>query len=154
MELERDDTGGQGRRLHSVEEVADLLGLHVKTVRGYVRAGKLKAVRIGKQYRIAHEDLEAFTGGAIGPPARETVRRHREVEVSAIVRIDALDPAAMMRISNTLVAAAGSRGGGEWLRIQTVYDEERATMKIMVFGVPSLTADVLRLIDTLLEERP
>jgi hypothetical protein len=35
----------------------------VKTVRNYVRDGRLKAVRIGKQYRIAREDLEAFMGG-------------------------------------------------------------------------------------------
>ena len=38
--------------LYSVEQVAERLGLHVKTVRSYVREGRLKAVRIGKQYRI------------------------------------------------------------------------------------------------------
>jgi len=48
--------------LYSVERVADLLNLHVRTVRNYVREGRLKAVRIGKQYRIAREDLEAMTG--------------------------------------------------------------------------------------------
>src|SRR5262245_17738374 len=48
--------------LYSVEQVAQRLGLHVKTVRGYVREGKLKAVRIGKQYRIAREDFEALLG--------------------------------------------------------------------------------------------
>jgi excisionase family DNA binding protein len=30
--------------------------LHVRTVRKYVRDGRLKAVRIGKQYRIARDD--------------------------------------------------------------------------------------------------
>ncbi|MEW2439811.1 helix-turn-helix domain-containing protein, partial [Streptomyces caniferus] len=48
--------------LYSVEQVAERLGLHVRTIRNYVRDGRLPAVRIGKQYRIAHEDLEAFTG--------------------------------------------------------------------------------------------
>ena len=38
--------------LYSVEQVAEQLGLHVKTVRNYVRDGRLKAVRIGKQYRM------------------------------------------------------------------------------------------------------
>ena len=50
------------QELYSVEQVADLLNLHVRTVRNYVREGRLKAVRIGKQYRIAREDLEAMTG--------------------------------------------------------------------------------------------
>jgi excisionase family DNA binding protein len=49
-------------QLYSVDQVAELLGLHVKTVRNYVREGQLRAVCIGKQYRIALEDLEAFTG--------------------------------------------------------------------------------------------
>ncbi len=43
--------------LLSVEQVAELLGLHVRTVRNYVRDGRLKAVRIGKQYRITRTDL-------------------------------------------------------------------------------------------------
>jgi len=53
---------------YSVDQVASLLGLHVKTVRGYVRDGRLKAVRIGKQYRITREDLEAFAGQPVEPP--------------------------------------------------------------------------------------
>jgi excisionase family DNA binding protein len=56
--------------LFSVEQVADRLGLHVRTVRAYVRDGRLKAVRIGKQYRIARADLEALTGGPVPPSPR------------------------------------------------------------------------------------
>jgi excisionase family DNA binding protein len=48
--------------MYSVEQVAERLGLHVRTVRSYVREGRLKAVRIGKQYRIAGEDLATMTG--------------------------------------------------------------------------------------------
>ncbi|MGW4297601.1 helix-turn-helix domain-containing protein, partial [Micromonospora chersina] len=29
--------------MYSVEQVAELLGLHVRTVRGYIRAGRLHA---------------------------------------------------------------------------------------------------------------
>jgi excisionase family DNA binding protein len=38
------------QQLHSIEEVAKLLGLHVRTVRNYVREGRLKAIRIGKLF--------------------------------------------------------------------------------------------------------
>ena len=61
--------------LYSIWEVADLLGLHVRTVRNYVRDGRLKAVRIGKQYRIAREDLEVLTGRPASAFEREPVRR-------------------------------------------------------------------------------
>ena len=47
------------QELYSAEQIADLLNLHVRTVRNYVREGRLKAVRIGKQYRIAREDQPA-----------------------------------------------------------------------------------------------
>src|SRR5437016_63386 len=70
--------------LYSVEQVAALLGLHVRTVRNHVRDGRLKAVRIGKQYRIAREDLAAFTGRPIAAP--ESVARQRFVEASSVVQ--------------------------------------------------------------------
>ena len=136
--------------LYSVEQVAELLGLHVKTVRGYVRDGRLNAVRIGKQYRISHDDLEALTGGSVTPSARDTVRRQRHVEVSSIVRIDAVAPDAMSRISTMLMAAA--RGGERPLRVETVYDEQRATLKIIVLGGLGDSAEVLRIIHAIVEE--
>jgi len=40
-------------RLCSVEHVAERPGLQVRTIRSYVRDGRLTAVRIGKRYRIA-----------------------------------------------------------------------------------------------------
>src|ERR1700686_1986813 len=106
--------------LYSVEQVADLLNLHVRTVRNYVRDGRLKAVRIGKQYRIAREDLEALTGqaaagGAAGPP-------QRHVEVASIVQIDAIDFDAAGRVTGALMAAAKGRPDAEEpLRIDTIY---------------------------------
>ena len=63
------------QELYSVEQVAEILGLHVKTVRGYVREGRLKAVRIGKQYRIAAEDLAAMTGRTVASLRPEPARR-------------------------------------------------------------------------------
>lgn len=36
-------------------DVAELLGLHVKTVRIYIKAGKLRAAKLGKCYRIRKE---------------------------------------------------------------------------------------------------
>jgi excisionase family DNA binding protein len=138
---------------YSVAQVADLLGLHVKTVRGYIRDGRLKAVRIGKQYRITPEDLAAFTGHPIEPPTRETARRVRHVEVSSVVQVDAISPEAVRRLANTLMAAVAVRPeGADRLRLQTVYDEERASLKIIVIGGLADSAEVMRLVSTLLED--
>ena len=138
-------------QLYSVEQVADLLGLHVKTVRNYVRDGRLKAVRIGKQYRIARADLEAFTCGPVAAVS-ETVRRERRVEVTSIVQIDAIDPDTMSRLSTLLISSANSRpGSDERLRVETIYEEERGSMKIIIVGGPESSAELLRLVNVLLE---
>lgn len=130
---------------YTVEQVAELLGLHVKTVRNYVREGRLPAVRIGKRYRIAKEDLEAFTGVPVTPPAGPAASRR--AEVSSIVQVDGLPRPAMDRLSTAVLGALG--GGPSGVRVQFVYDEEREHLKVVVLGALEESAQVLRLIDVL-----
>src|SRR5271157_5126911 len=99
--------------LLTVEQVSDLLGLHVRTVRNYVREGRLKAVRIGKQYRIAGEDLAAMTGRPASAFDREPTRRLRHIEVSSIVEIDAISPDAANRLTTSLMGATSGRRPGD-----------------------------------------
>lgn len=131
------------QELYSVEQVADRLGLHVRTIRNYVRDGRLKAVRIGKQYRISREDLEAFAGTSAAASDAESGPRH--VEVSSIVEVDAIDRAGVDRIT-THVMASLNQGGIGHLRVEAAYDEDRATLKLIVLGEPEASADLLRLI--------
>jgi excisionase family DNA binding protein len=139
--------------MYSTEEIADILGLHVRTVRGYVRDGRLPATRIGKQYRIARDDLDAFTGARPGPPAAGP-RLPPRVEVSAVVQVAPLGPDAMSRLSTLITAAVGSRQDGEDpLHVQTVYDPHRATLKIIVVGPADDTATVLALVSALTREQ-
>jgi excisionase family DNA binding protein len=133
------------QELYSVEQVAERLGLHVRTIRNYVRDGRLKAVRIGKQYRIARSDLEALTGGPVPDSPRASAGRIRHVEVSSVVEVDAVGRATADRVSTTVMAAAAG------LRIQTIYDEERAHLKIVIFGDPATTAAMLQIVHTLME---
>lgn len=123
-----------GADLYSAEQVAELLDLHVRTVRAYVRDGRLKATRIGKQYRIARADLEALLGRPVSEPTAASRTRH--VDVSTIVDIDVVSPDQAMRIANGLVAAANmnARTGQERLRLDTSYDEARARLKLVVMG--------------------
>lgn len=139
--------------LYSVEQVASRLGLHVRTVRNYVREGRLKAVRIGKQYRIAAEDLAAMTGRPASSFDPEPVRRHRHVEVSSIVEIDAISPESVSRVTNLLLGAANGRRGesDQPLRIETIHDQERARLKIILVGGVDTTASMLKLVKVVLE---
>ena len=44
----------------STQEVADRLGVSVFTIRRYIRAGKLKAVRLDAGYRVSRLDIAEF----------------------------------------------------------------------------------------------
>jgi excisionase family DNA binding protein len=130
---------------YTLEQVAERLGLHVRTVRAYVRDGRLKAVRIGKQYRVTPADLEALTG--------TLPRRARHVDVSSIVAIDALPPEKASRIAAALAASAKSRDASDApLRIDTIHDAERARLKVILTGSLATITVLLKFIDVMLEQ--
>jgi excisionase family DNA binding protein len=131
---------------YSPEQVADRLGLHVRTVRNYVRDGRLKAVRIGKQYRIAREDLAALTGRE-DPPDHPRAAADPHIDVSSIVHVDAIGRESANRITNALLAAAKGRDkSDDPLRVDTVYDDERDRLKVMLTGSIGTTVVLLKLI--------
>lgn len=53
----------------TTQEVADLLKVKESTVRAWIHAQDLRAVKLGREYRIAVRDLEAFVDAhATAPP--------------------------------------------------------------------------------------
>ncbi len=139
--------------LLSIFEIAKRLKLHVKTVRNYVREGRLKAVRIGKQYRISRADVEAFTGVPLPLTDNERARRQRGVDAACVVRIDAISPEDSSHLAATLEAFARRDHVGEAaLRVDTIYDKDVGHLQVMLFGGVSGTAAALKLIAAVTEK--
>ena len=44
----------------SVKQVADALGVTPPTIRRYIEAGDIPAIRIGRQYKIDRDDFEKY----------------------------------------------------------------------------------------------
>jgi excisionase family DNA binding protein len=143
--------------MYSAEEAAQLLGLQVRTVRNYVREGRLPGVRIGKQYRIARGDLETFTTGGLArgegavserPGLQAPSQTQPTAEVSSVVQIDGIGPAAAERLERTLIAATlSAEREGSGLRVEAIYDEGRSRLKLIVVGAVGETAETLRVVD-------
>ena len=137
--------------LYTAEEVAELLNLHVKTIRRYVHDGRLKARRIGKEYRIARTDLEAFAGVSVAAEPKPVVRT-RQVLASSIVDVDAISPDETDRITTMVMASLNSRRGeADFPRVDTIYYPEQAKLRITITASPVLTCELLRMINALLE---
>jgi excisionase family DNA binding protein len=47
-------------KFYRLSQIAEMLQLNEQTVRKYVREGKLKAARFGREYRVSESDLNAF----------------------------------------------------------------------------------------------
>ena len=131
------------QQLFTVEQVAQSLNLHVRTIRNYVRAGRLKAARIGKQYRIARSDLEAFTGGS-GPAISE---RSVAMFATSVVQIEGISQASASRLTGLLTGAAKAHRSEGALNVSTVYDEERDCLRVVIASSDlRATTDVIEMI--------
>jgi len=137
--------------LYSAEQVAELLNLHVKTVRRYLRDGRLKAKRIGKEYRVTRAALEEFAGQL--QPAEKPVARTRHVIASTIIDVDAISPRESDRVTTMIMASLNGRQGEPDLpRVDTIYYPEPARMRITITAGPMLTCELIRMVDVLLRD--
>jgi len=47
-------------KLYTIDEIADILKVTQRTIYKYIKSGSLKAIKIGKYWRVKHSDLEMF----------------------------------------------------------------------------------------------
>lgn len=47
-------------KLYTIDEITKILKVTQRTVYNYINNGDLKAIKIGKYWRVKHADLETF----------------------------------------------------------------------------------------------
>jgi excisionase family DNA binding protein len=124
-----------------LQEAADQLGVHYMTVYRYVRTGRLAAVRVDGEWRVAPGDVRQLQAQ---PVVRKTTRSrsHAAASVWLEERLCAADEAGAWRVvEETLIAGAEpvdilvdvlapamERIGGRWVAGElSIADEHRAT---------------------------
>ena len=48
------------KKFYSKQEIAGLFGLNERTIEKYLLSGKLKCAKLGKNWKISSEDVQAF----------------------------------------------------------------------------------------------
>ncbi len=136
--------------LVSVEQAAEELRLHPKTVLRYIRDGRLPATRVGKSYRIARARLDAFAGIASGKSESSVSAR-----ATCIVDIPdiAKDGAERMAMFLQAIAMAGTAETSP-LQLQTAFDPPARSMKVVAIGSPSDVGRLLEMLQLQLRPRP
>lgn len=52
-----------GRKLYEVDEIAGMLGVMPRTIRDYIRKGKLKGSKFDKRWHVTQDELNRFLSG-------------------------------------------------------------------------------------------
>jgi excisionase family DNA binding protein len=126
--------------VYTVEQFAERLKLHPKTVLRFIRDGRLRAVKVGKSYRIPRSEMEAMTG---------VVRRSSPsaARVTSIVDILDVAPALAEQLARLLPALRMGQGGHpDPMNLNLAYDSDRRALKIVIVGSALDTVAMLQTI--------
>ena len=126
----------------TVEQAAEHLHLHPKTVLRYIRDGRLPATRVGKSYRITRAKLDAFAGAPNEQSAAAIGMR-----ATCIVDIPHVSTDAAERLAIFLQSAAMARPADTpALQLQTAFDPLAKSMKVVLIASPSSIAELLAML--------
>ncbi|QAA32187.1 helix-turn-helix domain-containing protein [Clostridium manihotivorum] len=156
-------------QFYTIDKIAEILGMHHKTIRKFITEGKLPASKVGKQWRISGHDLSTFmeknnvnisdkeiseesnidfvTNGEI----KDTV--NEKVNVSTVVDINDIDKEEYFRISNTLIALMNCKDpkmGKSTVNVK--YDEKVSRLRVLLWGNISFIEEMLSVISMLVEQ--
>jgi len=132
----------------TVNAAANLLQVHPKTLLRFIREGRLRANKVGKQYRILRSDLDAFAGTG-------DTRSVRSARTTCVIDIEDVDEALLQRVSAVLVGASkGNRSPGVSTSVDIAHDPALRVLKVIIIASPADTATLLKLVDACLDARP
>lgn len=154
-------------KFYTVDEVSEMLNIHPKTVRKYIREGKLGATKVGKQWRIAGHDLSLLVEGEKNTVLKNisevtyntseldarSNRTNDKISVSTVIDILVENKDEVDRISNTLIAVMNSKDpqyGKSTINIQ--YIEKSHKLRVMLWGTLHFTEALLSSISVLVDK--
>lgn len=130
--------------IYTVEQFAERLKLHPKTVLRFIREGRLRAVKVGKSYRILRSELEAMTGvvQAKGPAA--------SARVTSIVDLPAVGAEMAERLARQVPAVRTAQAAHpDPMSLNVAYDPARRHLKIVIVGSIEDTSVMLKMIQVM-----
>jgi excisionase family DNA binding protein len=141
--------------MYTVAEIAKILDLHPKTVRRFIRDDRIRARKIGREWRVRKEDLREYAHGELaGRPTEDesTIPLADRVHVSAVIELEEGNSAEVSRISNTLLAVLSGKDQA-WgdSRYDLIFHPETGRARFVLFGAPQFIRTLLELVEVLME---
>lgn len=141
--------------LLTVDVLAEILEMHPRTIRRYIRDNQLKATKVGGEWRIRKEDAEMFIGSKlkqIKANAIEDVQAFMEgkdIEVEGKLQVCSVldcyvNQAEAVKISEVIMSYMNqpdpTRGKAKF---QYFFDDAENKGRYMIWGTPAFVGKVL-----------
>lgn len=146
-------------RLYTVEDVARMAGLTDRTIRTYLKTGKLIGRKIGVQWRFTQSQVEALFGDA-GVAGDIQALRMREVdaflqrtdtpkaaEACAVVDLPCPRDAALDARVAALTGFVNAYSGNQPVSFFYQYDAPRKTARFILTARPQILSRLLSLLE-------
>lgn len=153
-------------KFYTIDQIAEILGMHHKTIRKFITEGKLRANKVGKQWRISGHDLSLFMeNNNVNVRNKNEVENEKiefstgsvggnnisnQINVSTVIDINEIGSDEYRRISNMLLAAMNSKDpkmSNSTINMKH-YQNER-NLKVMLWGDTEFTKEMLDYISIL-----
>lgn len=156
-------------KFYTIEQIAEILDMHHKTIRKFITEGKLRANKVGRQWRISGHDLSIFVEDNNVNIKRECKTENSNIEfstnnissdnriskmnIATVIDINDVDVEEYRRISNTLLAAINSKQAKmSNSTINIKFYQEVRNLKVMLWGNLEFTKEMLDFTSTLTED--
>ena len=152
------------KQFYSAAEVAEILGIHQKTVQRFIREGKLNANKIGRAWKIHVDDLKEYSHAELAPAQNKDKKKgypesadkpvDERVSVSAVIELKNAADREVSRITNTLIAVLNGKDPS-WgkTRYDYIYQPETGTARFILYGKPAFIASIMKMLEPVLSER-
>lgn len=139
-------------KLYTVEQISEMIGMHPKTIRRYIRKGRLKAQKIGKFWRVNGHDLSVFLEGTsdvekdLPTPGLQAIVKAASpnIKVSTVVDIPVQNNAEASQVVNWIAASLNSKTNEYGHTSMTSqYIQPENIVRIMLWGSPSFMEVIL-----------
>ena len=153
-------------KFYTIDQIAEILGMHHRTIRKFITEGKLRANKVGKQWRISGHDLSLFMeDNNVNIKSNNKLENEKiefstgdidsnnktnKINISTVIDINEVDMDEHKRISNMLLALMNSKDSKiSNSTINIKYYKNDKNLKVMLWGDIEFTNVMLDFISTI-----
>ena len=156
-------------KFYTIDQIAEILGMHHRTIRKFITEGKLRANKVGKQWRISGHDLSLFMeDNNVNIKSNNKLENEKiefstgdidsnnktnKINISTVIDINEVDMDDHKRISNMLLALMNSKDSKiSNSTINIKYYKNDKNLKVMLWGDIEFTNVMLDFISTIIDD--